>query len=92
MTQSQRFRTVRALNTGDSQNSAPANTSRPAKDAASPPALPASDQPQSIEEQISTSVTQSLKALGKESIPIADGDDDDDDSKKSGFFSRFRLL
>ncbi len=92
MTQSQRFRTVRALNTGDSQNSAPANTSRPAKDAASPPPLPASDQPNSIEQQISTSVTQSLKALGKKSIPIADGDDDDDDTKKSGFFSRFRLL
>ena len=92
MSQSQRLRTVRALNTSDSKNPAPANTSRPASDAASPPPLPASDQPKSIEEQISTSVTQSLKALDKNSIPIADGDDDDDDTQKSGFFNRFRLL
>ncbi len=92
VSQSQRLRTVRALNTAANQNPAPANTSMPANVAASPPSLPASDQPESIEEQISTSVTQSLKALDKKSTPSGDGDDDDDDTEKSGFFSRFRLL
>ena len=89
MTQSQRLRTVQAFNKGGSQKSAPAIETISTSSAASPPPLPAADQPESIEEQISTSVTQSLKALNAKSIPVA-GDDDDDDDKKSGFFSRFK--
>ncbi len=90
MTQSQRFRTVQALNTGGRQKSTPAIDTMSANNAASPPPLPAADQPESIEEQISTSVTQSLKALNAKSMPSAGDDDDDDDDKKSGFFSRFK--
>ncbi|MCH7835180.1 MAG: hypothetical protein IH911_08925, partial [Proteobacteria bacterium] len=85
MTQSQRLRTVKALNTGSRRKSAPAVAPIAAKNAASPPPLPASDQPESIEAQISTSVTQSLKALDEKSIAVAD-----DDAKKSGFFGRFK--
>lgn len=85
ITQSQRLRTVQALNTGSRRKSAPAVAPIAAKNAASPPPLPASDQPESIEAQISTSVTQSLKALDEKSIAAAD-----DDAKKSGFFNRFK--
>jgi type II secretory pathway predicted ATPase ExeA len=45
-------------------------------------------QPKPIEEQITTSMTQTLKALNVR--PPADDDDDDDDDHKGGFFSRFR--
>ena len=90
-TQSQRLRTVQAFNTGGGQKSSPVIETMSASNAASPPPLPAADQPESIEEQISTSVTQSLKALNAKSIPVAgDDDDDDDDDKKGGFFSRFK--
>ncbi|MDH4126980.1 MAG: hypothetical protein OEV69_15235, partial [Gammaproteobacteria bacterium] len=50
----------------------------------------------SIEDQISTSMTQSLKALSIRPSPKADvddtdqDDDDDDDDSGKGFFSRFR--
>jgi hypothetical protein len=81
---------VQALNTGGRQKSTPAIDTMSANNAASPPPLPAADQPESIEEQISTSVTQSLKALNAKSMPGAGDDDDDDDDKKSGFFSRFK--
>lgn len=85
MTQSQRLRTVKALNTGSRRKSAPSVAPIAAKNAASPPPLPATDQPESIEAQISTSVTQSLKTLDEKSIAVAD-----DDAKKNGFFSRFK--
>jgi hypothetical protein len=44
-------------------------------------------QPDSIEEQINTSITQTLKAL---KVQPPHHDDDDDDDPKGGFFSRFR--
>jgi hypothetical protein len=44
--------------------------------------------PESIEDQINTSITQTLKAL---KVPPAPGFDlEDDDDEKKGFFSRFR--
>jgi type II secretory pathway predicted ATPase ExeA len=73
---SQRLATVRALNA----ESAPA---------APPPKAPAAA-PVSIEEQITTSMTQTLKALKVQPAPTPLNDDDDDEEPKSGFFSRFR--
>jgi hypothetical protein len=43
----------------------------------------------SIEDQIDTAMTQTLKALNVRPKSNDDDDDDDDDTKK-GFFSRFR--
>ncbi len=70
---SQRLATVRALNAG---------TESPAK---KPPPRGKSE-PQPIEDQINTSITQTLKALNVEDIEEAA----DDTPRKSGFFSRFR--
>jgi hypothetical protein len=81
---SQRLATVRALNTGN-PGSAPAGGRRS-------PAAPAAE-PGSIEEQITTSLTQTMEALKVNPDPAAindDDDDDDDDARKGGFFSRFR--
>jgi hypothetical protein len=50
-----------------------------------PPAL---DHPESIEDQINTSMTQTLAALNVRPPEIHDDDDDDDD--KGGFFGRFK--
>lgn len=84
---SQRLATVRALNA--------AHTGGPSRDAASiamshyeaPPPPPAgSSQPESIEDQINTSITQTLKALSVR--PPQNFEDDDE--PKGGFFSRFR--
>ena len=72
---SQRLATVRALNA----ESGPA---------APPPSKPAA-KPVSIEEQITTSMTQTLEALQVQPAPTPVNDDDDDDEKR-GFFSRFR--
>ena len=60
--------------------------------AANEPQAPQPDDsgPVSIEEQINTSITQTLKALSERPTAVDDDDDDDDDGKKSGFFSRFR--
>ena len=44
-------------------------------------------QPDSIEDQITTSITQTLKALNTR-LPATDDDEDEEDKK--GFFSRFR--
>jgi type II secretory pathway predicted ATPase ExeA len=71
---SQRLATVRALNT-ESPRASP------------PPKAPAA-KPEPIEEQITTSMTQTLKALQIE--PAAINDDEDDEDQKRGFFSRFR--
>jgi len=84
---SQRLRTVRALN-ADPGATPPANGMNAPPPAAAvspvePP--PAGDHPESIEDQINTSMTQTLEAL---SIRPSSHDDDDDD--KGGFFSRFR--
>ncbi len=78
LTASQRLNTVRALN---------ANM----KSAASKPApIPApADTPGSFEDQINTSLTQTLKALDVKP-PLSD-DDDDKEEDKDGFLSRFKL-
>ena len=78
LTASQRLNTVRALN---------ANT----KSAASKPApKPApADTPGSFEDQINTSLTQTLKALDVKP-PLSD-DDDDNEETKGGFLNRFKL-
>jgi type II secretory pathway predicted ATPase ExeA len=79
---SQRLATVRALNTGN-PDAAPQNDS-------GTPAAPAA-KPDPIEEQITTSLTQTMKALKVNPDPAAINDDDDDeDERKGGFFSRFR--
>ena len=78
---SQRLATVRALNTG--------NTDEPPQQAANAP--PPGVSPDPIEEQITTSMTQTMKALKVNPEPRAvNDDDDDDDERKGGFFSRFR--
>ncbi len=73
---SQRLKTVRALN-ADLHPSL-----RESKAEAAP------DAPESIEDQINTSITQTLKAL-KVPLPGAVGETDEDEPKK-GFLSRFR--
>ena len=78
---SQRLATVRALNTGQ-----PESAPRKVANAAPPPAA----SPDPIEDQITTSLTQTMKALKVNPDPAAVNDDDDDDGRKGGFFSRFR--
>lgn len=78
---SQRLATVRALNTGKPE-------AAPQKAANAPP--PPAVSPDPIEEQITTSLTQTMKALKVNPDPAAVNDDDDDDERKGGFFSRFR--
>lgn len=82
---SQRLATVRALNSAPKVRP-PASTPTAATNNEPPPAV---DQPESIEDQINTSMTQTLAALNVRPPPVVDDDDDDDDTK-SGFFSRFR--
>ena len=86
---SQRLKTVRALN-ADLHPSLrePGNGPDPGAD------VPARDipAPEPIEDQIDTSITQTLKAL-KVTPPVSGGaieDDDVDEKKKGGFFSRFK--
>ena len=78
---SQRLATVRALSTGKPD----AGTQKVAN-APPPPAV----NPDPIEEQITTSLTQTMKALKVNPDPAAVNDDDNDDERKGGFFSRFR--
>jgi type II secretory pathway predicted ATPase ExeA len=89
---SQRLRTVRALNADP--NAVPHvngmnNVPPPVPPVAAAPVEPgpSGDQPQSIEDQINTSMTQTLEAL---SVRPDVHDDDDDEDSKGGFFSRFR--
>jgi len=80
---SQRLATVRALNTDNNPESAPAATAQQEP----------SSKPVTVEEQITTSLTQTLTALNVRPEPRASNDnrdDDDDDDEKPGFFSRFR--
>ncbi len=83
---SQRLKTVRALN-ADLHPS----LREPEKPATNhvPPA--ATEAPESIEDQINISMTQTLKAL-KIQPPVSghDAEDEDDQKGKSGFFSRFK--
>ena len=54
-----------------------------------PPAEKPPGAPDSIENQINTSLTQTLKALDV-SPPVIGDDEDDEDESKGGFFSRFK--
>ncbi len=79
---SQRLKTVRALNA----NLHPSLQAR--RKAAPNPSSPAvSDEPQPIEDQINTSITQTLQAL---KVPPDMEDEEPEEEQKSGFFSRFR--
>jgi hypothetical protein len=77
---SQRLKTVRALNA----NPVPAGephllmTEQPR----------AAGKPESIEDQINTSMTQTLKAL--DVVPPVNDDHMENDEPKGGFFSRFK--
>ncbi len=77
---SQRLATVRALNTGKNGSAAQDKSDAPAAAAA---------KPDPIEDQITTSLTQTMKALKVNPDPAAINDDDKDEPK-GGFFSRFR--
>ena len=81
---SQRLATVRALNAEQLPKSA-----LPPKPAA-PKTESQDSSPQPIEEQISTSMTATLKALSVRPDSANDEDDDDEETPKRGFFSRFR--
>ena len=80
---SQRLKTVRALNAdlhpSIRESDATANGQ---------PTAESTGSPESIEDQINTSMTQTLKALNV-SPPVND-DDMDDDDRKGSFFSRFK--
>ena len=83
---SQRLKAVRALNTDlHPELREPGNGTDPGPD------VPARDiqTPEPIEDQINTSMTQTLKALDVQP-PLSDQDGEDDDGKEGGFFSRFR--
>jgi len=78
---SQRLKTVRALNADmhppNREPAAPSNNSPPSFNA-----------PESIEDQINTSMTQTLKALNV--VPPVNDDQMEYDEPKGGFFSRFK--
>ena len=87
---SQRLETVRALN-AESHPSMRDSNKQPAANKAPVQSAPA-EPPKSIEDQINTSLTQTLKAL--DIVPpitggVSDNDDDDEDNK-GGFLSRFK--
>jgi len=94
-----RMATVRALNKNTDPGPSPSKS--PSAGPTPPPEsvisanyelrtapTPAGDQPVSIEDQINTSITQTLRAL-KVSTDKLEQDDDDEESK-GGFFGRFR--
>ncbi len=85
---SQRLKTVRALN-ADLHPSLREPESKAANDAEQPVT---NAKPESIEDQINISMTQTLKALNVRP-PVSEHEDDvheDDRKAKSGFFSRFK--
>ncbi len=80
---SQRLATVRALNA--SVPDAPSDeTGLPPTPHPEAPV----EQPQSIEDQINTSMTQTFQSLSTRTV--VNDDDDDDGKRKGGFLSRFR--
>jgi type II secretory pathway predicted ATPase ExeA len=86
----ERMATVRALN-GTSNMTPPVPSSAESivmADTTMHEAPHASEKPESIEEQINTSITQTLKALNVR--PAAGLVVEDNEEKKKGFFSRFR--
>lgn len=76
---SQRLATVRALNAGTMPSGSGATNK--------PVGRPAGPAPEPIEDQINTSITQTLKTLKAQDIPPAE---EPEEEGKSGFFSRFR--
>ena len=78
---SQRLKTVRALN---------ADMHSPIREPAAPSnnSPPSFNAPESIEDQINTSMTQTLKALNV--VPPVNDDQMEYDEPKGGFFSRFK--
>jgi hypothetical protein len=89
---SQRLKTVRALNADTNPSLQEAAAAPPPAVESAPPEPVAT--PESIEDQINTSLTQTLKALDvrppiSKDEPETSAADDDDEAKK-GFFSRFR--
>ncbi len=89
-TESERLATVRALN-GTPNKAPPVPSSAESivmADSAMHHPPHSSDEPESIEDQINTSITQTLKALNVR--PPAGLVVEDDGSEKKGFFGRFR--
>jgi len=78
---SQRLATVRALNAGNAASPGPGAAG------SKPPKPTPHKEPEPIEDQINTSITQTLEALSSSQI---DSLDDEEDEPKPGFFSRFR--
>ncbi len=77
---SQRLATVRALNAGSAAKPGVGSGAKPSKPAAQ-------KEPEPIEDQINTSITQTLEALSSSQIENLD---EEEDEPKPGFFSRFR--
>ncbi len=87
----QRLATLRALNANSKSASTVTESIVLSETAHAVPPAPVGDHPEPIEEQINTSITQTLKALSVRPPPTAnDDEEEDDEEKKGGFFSRFR--
>lgn len=80
---SQRLKTVRALNSDPHPSTQEPEAIAQIQDVQIPVTVP-----ESIEDQINTSMTQTLKALNV--VPPVIDLEDDDDEQKGGFFSRFK--
>jgi len=86
---SQRLKTVRALNADRQPQPGAAKPTR----SADAPSAAVRTPPEPIEDQINTSMTQTLKALNVRppvATPSHAEDDDEQERKKGGFFGRFR--
>lgn len=87
---SERLKTVRALNSDTHPSMRDSNKQPAANPAPVQPAPP--EIPKSIEDQINTSLTQTLKTL--DIVPPVTGgvsdDDDEEEENKGGFLSRFK--
>ena len=80
---SQRLATVRALNAGNPGSADAGAQSKKPKPKPGP-------RPDSIEDQIDTSITQTLKGLDPAKIKQMQAAEAEEERQKSGFFSRFR--
>ncbi len=86
---SQRLATVRALNAERKLSESSRVRAKGLKNGNGAASTPSPTQ--SIEDQINTSMTQTLRTLAaRPNSANDDDDDDDDDDRKGGFFSRFR--
>ena len=89
---SQRLKTLRALNASVAPQGAPPTpeaTESIVMAVDTPPPQVPEDQPDSIEAQMDTSMTATLKALAIRPEDMPD-DEEEEEKKKGGFFSRFR--